>query len=137
MPRDSDINADINADIGRALRMRRRTMGLTQRALADAIGVTWVQLHKYEHGAAGVSAEMLHRLAIVLRCSPSDLLGEPDPYEHPGARRLVAAWSRLAAPEQRQAVLALLEALGASGHGQQSLRSAAGTLPEQEARPDC
>lgn len=133
MPRDSDINADI----GRALRMRRRTMGLTQRALADAIGVTWVQLHKYEHGAAGVSAEMLHRLAIVLRCSPSDLLGEPDPYEHPGARRLVAAWSRLAAPEQRQAVLALLEALGASGHGQQSLRSAAGTLPEQEARPDC
>ncbi len=132
MPSD----ADINADIGRALRMRRRTMGLTQRAVADAIGVTWVQLHKYEHGAAGVSAERLQRLAVVLRCSPGDLLGEPDPYEHPGARRLVAAWSRLAAPEQRQAVLNLLEALGASGRGQLSLRSAAGTPAEQDARPD-
>lgn len=111
-------DAEINAEIGRTLRARRRALRLSLRTVGDAIGVTSVQLHKYERGLAGVSAERLWRLAVALRCSPGDLLCEPDPYEHPGALRLVDAWSRLRAPGQRQAVLGLLEALSAQGLGE-------------------
>jgi len=55
--------------IGQRLRMRRLILGLSQRRLGDAIGVTMQQIHKYESAATRISASRLHQL--------SDLLGVP------------------------------------------------------------
>lgn len=45
--------------------MRRRLLGLTQQALADALGLTFQQVQKYERGANRISASKLYEIACV------------------------------------------------------------------------
>lgn len=52
--------------VGSRVKLRRRTLGLSQQALADEIGVTFQQLQKYEGGANRISASRLYRLAQAL-----------------------------------------------------------------------
>ena len=48
------------------MRERRIMLGLTQQQLADLIGVTYQQAHKYERGINRVSAGRLFEVAQVL-----------------------------------------------------------------------
>jgi transcriptional regulator with XRE-family HTH domain len=57
---------DIDRHIGARLRQRRVMNGLTQQALADLIGVTYQQAHKYENGANRIAAGRLYTIAQVL-----------------------------------------------------------------------
>ena len=57
---------DIDLHLGKRLRRRRRLLGLTQQQLADLIGVTYQQAHKYERGINRVSAGRLFEVAQVL-----------------------------------------------------------------------
>lgn len=59
----------IDVHIGRKIRQRRVLLGITQEKLADALGVTFQQVQKYEHGANRVSASRLWQLSIVLETS--------------------------------------------------------------------
>lgn len=52
--------------IGRRIRERRSMLGVTQRRLAEMIGVTYQQTHKYECGIDRVSAGRLYEIARVL-----------------------------------------------------------------------
>jgi hypothetical protein len=56
----------IQADIGVAIRRRRRLIDMTLRALADACGVSFQQIHKYEAGQCSVSAVQLWRIGCAL-----------------------------------------------------------------------
>ena len=69
MPRPSETNDSIRAIdrlVGRHLRARRLELGLSQQQLAEAIGVTFQQIQKYEHGSNRVVASRLYDLAKVL-----------------------------------------------------------------------
>jgi transcriptional regulator with XRE-family HTH domain len=57
---------DIDRHIGTRLRQKRVKNGLTQQALADLIGVTYQQAHKYENGVNRISAGRLYMIARVL-----------------------------------------------------------------------
>src|SRR5690242_5585321 len=57
---------DIDRHVGARVRERRIMMGLTQQQLADLIGVTYQQAHKYERGINRVSAGRLYEIAQVL-----------------------------------------------------------------------
>jgi transcriptional regulator with XRE-family HTH domain len=57
---------DIDRHIGARLRQRRVMNGLTQQTLADLIGVTYQQAHKYENGVNRISAGRLYMIARVL-----------------------------------------------------------------------
>jgi transcriptional regulator with XRE-family HTH domain len=57
---------DIDRHIGARLRQRRVMNGLTQQGLADLIGVTYQQAHKYEHGVNRIAAGRLYTIAQVL-----------------------------------------------------------------------
>ena len=57
---------DIDRHIGARLRQRRVMNGLTQQALADLIGVTYQQAHKYENGVNRIAAGRLYTIAHVL-----------------------------------------------------------------------
>lgn len=57
---------DIDRHIGARLREKRIMNGLTQQGLADLIGVTYQQAHKYENGVNRVSAGRLYMIARVL-----------------------------------------------------------------------
>lgn len=56
----------IERHVGRRLRERRILMGLTQQQLAELVGITYQQAHKYERGINRVSAGRLYELARVL-----------------------------------------------------------------------
>ena len=56
----------IDRHVGARIRERRIMLGLTQQQLADLIGVTYQQAHKYERGINRISAGRLYGIAHVL-----------------------------------------------------------------------
>jgi transcriptional regulator with XRE-family HTH domain len=60
------MSGGVEYDIGRRLRARRRLLGLTQTEVAQACGITFQQIQKYEVGVVSMSASRLWALAQVL-----------------------------------------------------------------------
>lgn len=56
----------IDVHVGQRLRVRRTLLGMSQETLADAIGLTFQQIQKYEKGANRVSSSRLLDLSNVL-----------------------------------------------------------------------
>jgi transcriptional regulator with XRE-family HTH domain len=54
---------DIDAHVGKRLRLRRTMMGLSQEAVAKAIGITFQQVQKYEKGSNAMNAGRLYEFA--------------------------------------------------------------------------
>jgi transcriptional regulator with XRE-family HTH domain len=65
---------DVDRRIGARIRDRRILLGLTQHQLAELIGVSYQQAHKYEKGLNRISGERLLTIAEALKLSVSDLL---------------------------------------------------------------
>ncbi|HTQ35001.1 MAG TPA: helix-turn-helix transcriptional regulator [Stellaceae bacterium] len=57
---------DIDRHVGARVRERRIMLGFTQQQLADLIGVTYQQAHKYERGINRISAGRLFEISHVL-----------------------------------------------------------------------
>jgi transcriptional regulator with XRE-family HTH domain len=119
-----EIGADpIDLAVGERLRIRRRWMGLSQTELANALGVTFQQVQKYEKGSNRISASMLVRAAAALETSVAYLVGEDgtEPAEQiimanlstPGAAELLAAFAKIRDGDSRRALLAVVEQLAA------------------------
>lgn len=58
--------SDIDKHVGARIRERRIMMGLSQQQMADMIGVTYQQAHKYERGINRISAGRLYEITQVL-----------------------------------------------------------------------
>jgi transcriptional regulator with XRE-family HTH domain len=112
----------IDVAVGARMRMRRKTLGLTQTALAEALGITFQQVQKYERGANRVSASMLVRAAKRLECPVAFLVGvEPGGFPtdeslltmlaFPGAIDLLTAYTSIEDSQSRAAVLNVARAL--------------------------
>lgn len=57
----------VDKHVGLRIRMRRKEMGVSQERLAEALGITFQQVQKYERGANRVSASKLWEIAGALR----------------------------------------------------------------------
>jgi transcriptional regulator with XRE-family HTH domain len=57
---------DVDRHVGARMRERRIMLGLTQQELAELIGVTYQQAHKYETGTNRISVGRLYQLAQAL-----------------------------------------------------------------------
>ncbi|SIS54709.1 Helix-turn-helix [Insolitispirillum peregrinum] len=57
---------DTDRHVGTRIRERRIMLGLSQQQMADMIGVTYQQAHKYERGINRISAGRLYEIAQVL-----------------------------------------------------------------------
>jgi len=81
-PKRGRSTAVIDDHVGGRIRERRIMLGLTQQQLAEMIGVTYQQAHKYEHGINRVSAGRLYEIARVLNAPIAyfyDGLGRQEP----------------------------------------------------------
>ena len=58
---------NFNNHLGKKLRMRRLSLGLTQTKVAEAINVTFQQIQKYEKGTNGVSSARLMQISQFLK----------------------------------------------------------------------
>jgi len=57
----------IDVYVGSRVRVRRKTLGMTQFGLAELLGITFQQIQKYEKGTNRIGASRLQRISEVLR----------------------------------------------------------------------
>jgi transcriptional regulator with XRE-family HTH domain len=114
----------IDVEVGARVRLQRKALGLSQTALAEALGLTFQQVQKYERGANRISASMLVRTAERLETTVAALVGELDlarppsgaveSLSRPGALKLLQAYEALPNNAARQAFVAFATAMAAS-----------------------
>jgi transcriptional regulator with XRE-family HTH domain len=63
----------VDTHVGQKIRARRNLLGLSQTELADAAGITFQQVQKYEKGANRVGAGRLMQVSEALGVPPSDV----------------------------------------------------------------
>ena len=61
--------------IGQRLKIRRKLMHMTQKELANIVGVTFQQIQKYEAGINKISLQLLLKFCDVLHCSIDYFIG--------------------------------------------------------------
>lgn len=112
--------------LGAAVRIRRRTIGMSQEALAEQCNVSFQQIQKYENGANRISFSRLVQIARALKCRVVDLLEVLDTPDRentteldllgrmrtPGALELLSAFERMPA-EARSSLVNMLKAMTA------------------------
>lgn len=134
----------VDVHVGGRVRLRRTLLGMSQERLAEAIGLTFQQVQKYERGANRIGASRLFDLSLVLDVPVSYFFeemattvaaasprargrGEPPPAPPPPApiregdpitRRetleLVRAYYRIPSREVRRRVFELTKAVAAA-----------------------
>lgn len=121
--------------VGSQIRFRRISLGLSQQAVSEIMGLTFQQLQKYEHGTNRVSASRLYQLAKILHV-PVTFFFEPVDAELGFAGRhleavdqelpagvmnkkktidLVRAFYAIKSSNEREAAFKLIATLGAGG----------------------
>src|SRR6185437_278032 len=111
----------LDVALGLRIRQRRKALNVSQTALAEAIGLTFQQIQKYERGFNRVSFSRLVDIAHALDCRVIDLIGDLDDAGMPsplfrqdtahlresGAPELLAAYAA-APPALRRTILKLV-----------------------------
>lgn len=94
--------------MGKRLKKAREAKSLTQKQMAEILGITSNAYQLYEYGNE-ISSGRLVQICAVLECSPNWLLGVKDtgmnlPPESALLKALKEAFERLSEPGQREAV---------------------------------
>jgi transcriptional regulator with XRE-family HTH domain len=115
----------VDAHVGRRVRLLRKQRGMSQQQLAEAIGVTFQQVQKYERGTNRISASTLVAIAQHLGVRPADLLegfnaGEEVAPLNPalgmaGAEDLLMSFAAIRSAEVRRSLLRLVSAMARQG----------------------
>lgn len=77
--RGTGVPNPIDVHVGNRIRMRRLLLGMNQETLANALGLTFQQVQKYEGGANRVSASRLSAMADILGVPISYFFGDLRP----------------------------------------------------------
>jgi len=119
--RSKDGPDPIDVGVGLNLRRVRLARGMSQAELADALGITFQQIQKYERAANRVSASMLVKAARFLGVSAADLLPGDEDAPPPeafsrhtavsGAAEVLNAYSEIPNPALRSAILHVMREL--------------------------
>ena len=107
---------DVDRHVARRIRGRRLELGLTQQQLAELVGVTYQQAHKYEKGDNRVAVGRLYLIARALDVEPAHFfegLGAERPAEPSRRMTLELARDFVALPSRRhqEAITGLARAL--------------------------
>ncbi|WP_421932422.1 helix-turn-helix domain-containing protein [Phenylobacterium sp.] len=108
--------------VGTRVRLLRQARKLSQGALAEAIGVTFQQVQKYERATNRISISMLARIARALDTTIPELVGEGADDQRPldallqfmgepGTLDLVRAFTDIPPGGRRRAILDLVRAM--------------------------
>lgn len=74
--RGTGVPNPIDVHVGKRIRTRRLLLGMNQETLANALGLTFQQVQKYEGGANRVSASRLAAVADILKVPISFFFGD-------------------------------------------------------------
>lgn len=112
---------DTDRHVGMRIRERRIMLGLSQQQMADLIGVTYQQAHKYERGINRISAGRLYEIAQVLGVPVSYFFEGLDTHKSPDltARQrmcleLARNFSQISNEKHQEALSQMARALASS-----------------------
>ena len=127
----------VDVHVGLRIRMRRKALGHSQQTLADALGLTFQQVQKYERGVNRVSASKLFDIARFLGVPVgfffeglvSDAAPDVDPahgveermqalLSSPQGLDLLLNFARIADARLRASILDLVRSATAAGDGE-------------------
>ncbi len=115
--------------IGQKIRLRRNLIGMTQTELANALGVSFQQIQKYETGKNKVYASKLYNIAKILQMPLTDFFEEektrkkgmsdqkqqsfkgPDPLFEPETPNLLKAFYDIKDKKKRKMAIDLMKNL--------------------------
>lgn len=113
---------DVDRHVGNRIRERRTLLGLSQQDMANLIGVTYQQAHKYERGVNRVAAGRLYQVSQVLGVPVAfffEGIEEETPVQPTPQQRMLLELARLftSVPDRRhqEALCALARALAEPG----------------------
>ena len=128
-PQTKKFPNPIDVHVGSRVRMRRMMLGMSQQKLADAFGLTFQQVQKYEKGMNRMGASRLQQAADVLGVAVPFFFegapvsagkhapGTPEPdyvnefvATHDGLR-LIKAFTRIEKSAMRRSIVAFVEEL--------------------------
>lgn len=64
--------------VGQIIKEKRKNAGLTQKQLAEELGVATITIQQYERGVREPTLERLMSIARILKCSARDFIDEAD-----------------------------------------------------------
>jgi len=105
----------VDKKIGSVIRMQRVKLNMSQMELGEALGVTFQQIQKYEHGRNAVASTRIADLCRALEITPNDLFGVSSKID--GEVSKLSSWTMKlalklqdASPTMRHAIDAMLNA---------------------------
>ena len=119
-PAGKKRTTEVDRVIGAKLRLRRGELGITQTQLANAIGVTFQQVQKYEQGTNRIGGSRLAGIAKALEVPVSYFFEQSSEETEVasasllnvrGAVSLLRAYAGIRNPQQRQAMVNLARAM--------------------------
>lgn len=115
----------VDIHVGKMLRSIRKAKGVSQQGLAEALGLTFQQVQKYENGSNRVSASKMFDAAVFLGVAPAaffdGLEGAPESgvpsalaefFTHDGALQIAEAFPKLSASERRSVTALVVSMAG-------------------------
>ena len=125
----------VDKHVGSRLRMRRMMLGLSQEKLAEALGLTFQQVQKYEKGTNRVGASRIQQISEILQV-PVSFLFEGSPTGIPRTEglseapspayvsdflatseglALIRAFTRISDAKLRRSIVDMVEQIAARG----------------------
>lgn len=145
--RGTGVPDPVDIHVGGRIRTRRLLLGMNQETLANALGLTFQQVQKYEGGANRVSASRLAQVAEVLGVQvayffddlesatdamATDELDVREFMQRPEAIELIRWYYAITNPDVRQQFLEMVKAVAQSPSRAGSDKRAASPLPESD-----
>lgn len=129
MSRSGPSADEVDAHVGRRLRQRRISLGITQEQLGTEFGLTFQQIQKYEKGQNRISAGRLYELSEILSVDVGFFFeglsrrsgkapGEVEAqalFASPEGLALAAGFMRISDPATRRRVIDLVSTIGGDG----------------------
>ena len=132
MPKSPDPT---DKHVGNRVRMRRLMLGMSQTDLADALGLTFQQVQKYEKGTNRISSSKLHHISNFLQAPiPFFFESLPNASDRPAKNddarvtndifqslatpeglSLVKSFMQIKRPQLRRCIVSLVEGLASKG----------------------
>ena len=101
----------VDIHVGTRLKQRRVAMGMSQGELAEAVGITFQQVQKYERGANRMSASRLYEFANVLQTSVSHFFEGLEHHKSQTAKVAAGGFAEDAATFEHEALSGSRESL--------------------------
>jgi transcriptional regulator with XRE-family HTH domain len=95
------VRSDLGLALGKAISIKRKSMGLSQKELAALVGVDGESISRFERGTVVPSLHRLERVATSLNMGVGDLLSISSPLPEDQTQQLLQLMQKLSTRDRK------------------------------------